>query len=99
MKSFIFTKHYNMPMVASILLVASGLKILFSDHWLIGLLMMIIGTVAHFASDHEPHVPVPAPTPVPTMAKTVDPVLLPIEWEAVFNEPVPSIPTSLIRSC
>lgn len=98
MKSFILTKHYNMPMVASLFLVASGLETLFSDHWVIGLLMIIIGTVAYFASNREPHIPVPAPTPVPTMPKTVDAGLLPIEWEAAFDEPVPSIPTSLCHA-
>jgi hypothetical protein len=90
MKSFIFTKHYNMPMVASLLLIASGLQTLFSDDCVIGALMVIIGLVAYLGSDCEPHVEVP--TPAPALPKPIDPVLLPIEWEAAFDEPVPSIP-------
>lgn len=94
MNSLIFTKHYNLLMIASLMLVAWGFETALDDHWLIGLLMIVAGFAAYLASDRSPPDPSPAPLPAKPPEK-VHPLLMPIEWDAVFDEPIPPIPTTL----
>lgn len=93
MKSFIFNKFANLPMIVGILVSTSGAESIFqTDHWLHGLIIMLVGSVIYFASDREPPETVPS-TPVPAPPpETIHPSLLPLEWDRAFDEPVAPIP-------
>lgn len=98
MKSFIFTKHYNLPMVFGMLLTASGIRSLLDADLIAGLVLIAVGAAIYFGSNRNPPEPMPTPLPAPVLAKP-DPLLLPIEWEAVFDEPVPPAPASFDTIC
>lgn len=93
MESFIFTKHYNLPMVFGMLLTASSIRSLFDTDWIAGLVLIAFGIAIYFGSNRHPPEHVPTPLPAPAPAQT-DPLLMPIEWEVIFDEPVPPAPAS-----
>lgn len=99
MKSFIFTKHYNLPMIVGILVSISGAEYIFqTDRWLHGLIMTVVGATIYFASDRDPSKTVPV-APVPASPpKTIHPSLLPIEWDRAFDEPVAPIPPTFAEA-